>query len=77
MKEFLIALSASIAGAGLLALMIIGLHESQRSAKDQPKCELIASIKTDSYNSYGMVAFRRNLYLNQYRCGDKLKTIVE
>lgn len=77
MKEFLIAMAAAVIGAALLVLFVLSMHESQRAGKSEPKCVLLASIKTDSYNSYGMVAFRRNLYLNQYQCGDKIKTVVE
>lgn len=77
MKEFLIAITLAILGAGLMVWWILSIHQIHLADKGEPKCVLIASIKTDSYNNYGMVAFRRNLYLNQYQCGSTLKTIVE
>ena len=56
--------------------IIFGLVSCVESTPEKEKCQLVASIKSDTRKHMGGAHYRY-LYLNQYKCGDKTKTIVE
>lgn len=56
--------------------ILFGVVRWVENTPQEEECALVASIKTDTRKHIGGAHYR-NLYLKQYKCGDKTKTVVE